>query len=54
MIFFTEGDVIFRLRLRHPRFAVFKYGFTSASLPETKSNTVNNPVTPSPPMGARE
>jgi hypothetical protein len=43
MVFFTKGDAIFRLWLRHPRFAVFKYGFTSASLPETKSNIVNIP-----------
>jgi hypothetical protein len=43
MVFFTKGDVIFRLWLCHPWFAVLKYGFTSASLPETKPNIVNNP-----------
>jgi hypothetical protein len=43
MVFFTRGDAIFRLWLRHPRFAVLIYSFTSASLPETKSNIVNNP-----------
>ena len=41
MIFFTRGDAIFRPWPRHPRFAVLIYGFTSASLPETKSNIVN-------------
>jgi hypothetical protein len=43
MVFFTRGDAIFRLRLRHPRLAVLIYGFTSVFLPETKSNIVNNP-----------
>jgi hypothetical protein len=43
MVFFTKGDVIFRFWLCHPGFAVLIYGFTPASLPETKPNIVNNP-----------
>jgi hypothetical protein len=43
MVFFTRGDVIFRLWLCHPGFAVLIYGFTPASSPETKPNIVNIP-----------
>jgi hypothetical protein len=43
MVFSTKDYVIFRLWLCHPGFAVLIYGFTPASLPETKPNIVNNP-----------